>query len=146
MIAPPIYLDECVDRRLADRLRARSIDVLTAVEAGTLGLDDEGQILFATRQNRPILSHNQRHFQRWHERFVTEGRFHAGMVLLPAGPLTLVELRAAMLVSWMSLFAMRDSALFRWHELQGVMTRGYRLPDFGEAETRQALAIDPRSG
>jgi uncharacterized protein DUF5615 len=111
VIARRIYLDECVDRRLADRLGVRGIAALTAVDAGMLGLDDEAQLLFATRHDLPIVSHNQRHFQRWHDAFTANGRHHAGILLVPAGPLALVELRTAMLVAWMELCAERHGAL-----------------------------------
>lgn len=137
------YLDECVDRRLADRLRARDIVVLTAAEAGALGLDDDAQLLLASDLDLPIVSHNQQHVQRWYERFVANGRHHGGILLVPAGPLTFVELRVVMLLSWMESFDSRHGALFRWHDLQGLMTRGFRLTEFTERDTRRALAIDP---
>jgi hypothetical protein len=131
-----------MDRRLADRLRTHGIEVLTAIDAGTLGLDDEAQLRFAAEQGLPIVSHNQRHFQRWHDRFTSAGRQHAGILLVPAGPLRLVELRVAMLVIWAEMTDTPLRGLYRWHVLQGLMTQGYRMEAFTEAEARQALAID----
>jgi hypothetical protein len=52
-------------------------------------------------------------------------------------------LRAVMLVAWTETFGTCQGGLFRWHHLQGRMSQGFRLDDFSEAETRQALAIDP---
>jgi hypothetical protein len=141
----PLYLDECVDRHLAPLLRMRTNDVLTALEAGTLGFDDESQLVFATRHNRVILTHNQRHFQRLHVRFLAANRRHAGIMLIPNGSRGLVDLRAAMLATWLDDPGGADSRLVRWHDLQGELIRGLRVDGFGESEVRQALAIDPMS-
>jgi hypothetical protein len=65
----PLYLDECVNRHLSERLHRRGINATTAVEERTLGLDDESQLLYATRLGRVILSHNQKHFLQLHARF-----------------------------------------------------------------------------
>lgn len=143
---PEIYLDECVDHRLARRLDARGIDATTAVAEGTLGYDDESQLLFAARLGRVILTHNQRHFQRLHTRFAADGRTHAGIMLIPNGPLALVELRAAMLVAWIAGLASTESLLIRWHDLQAELTRGVRLPGFSGAEIRWAIGLDPTGG
>jgi len=47
-----LYLDEDVDVALAAALRQRGIEVLTTQEAGHLGLPDEDQLTFATREQR----------------------------------------------------------------------------------------------
>jgi hypothetical protein len=138
-----IHLDECVNCHLADLLRARGIDVTTAAETRTLGFDDESQLLFSTRSGRVISSHNQRHFQQLHARFLAAGRRHTGIMLIPNGSLALVHLRAAMLIAWLESFENAESPLARWHDLQGELTRGFRLSAFTEGEVRQALAIDP---
>jgi len=140
---PGAYLDECVNRHLTRLLRARGIDATTAFAAGTLSYDGESQLLFATRLGRIILTHNQRHFQRLHTRFVAEGRTHAGIMLIPNGPLALVALRAAMLIAWLDRFASAESLLIRWHDLQAELTQGVRLAGFSESEARQAIALDP---
>lgn len=142
----PLYLDECVNRHLAGRLHARGISATTAVEEGTLGHDDEAQLLFATRLNRMIVSHNQKHFLRLHARFLREGRSHAGMLLLSNGPLALVELRVAMLVAWIDFRPEPGLLLVRWHDLQRQLTLGSGLVGFGNREVRQALMIDPLEG
>ena len=74
---------------------------------------------------------------------MSQGRQHAGILLVPFGPIALVELRIAMLVAWMETFTTRHGQLLRWHDLQGLMTRGFRLDEYTEHETRQAMAIDP---
>lgn len=138
-----IYLDECVNSHLARLQRARGIDVTTAAEQRTLGYDDEPQLAVATRLGRVILTHNQRHFQQLHARYMATSRLHAGIMLIPNGPLPLVSLRAAMLIAWIDTWDTVENRLIRWHDLQAELTRSFRLPGFSEAEVRPALAIDP---
>ena len=142
-MALAVYLDECVNRHLAEHLQRRGITATTALEQRTLGLDDEAQLLFATRRGFVILSHNQRHFQQLHVRFEAKGIQHGGILLLPPGPLPLVSLRAAMLVVWGESMPTFTSVLARWHDLQGLLTHGMRLTGFSENEVRHALTIDP---
>ncbi len=85
-----LYLDEDVDVALAAALRQRGIDVLTPQEAGRLGLADEDQLTFATREERVFFTHNRGDFARLHQEMMREGRSHAGMILsdqLPVGVL-----------------------------------------------------------
>ena len=125
------------------QLTRRGISATTAVDERTLGLDDEAQLLFATRRGFTILSHNQRHFQQLHVRFEVDERQHGGILLLPPGALPLVSLRAAMLVAWVEAMLTSTSVLARWYDLQGLLTHGLRLAGFSETEVRQALAIEP---
>jgi hypothetical protein len=139
----PLYLDECVNRHLSERLEARGISATSAVEEGTLGLDDEAQLVYATRLQRMIVSHNQKHFLRLHAQFVRAGRPHAGIILIPNGPLVLLELRIVMLVAWIDTRAESGSLLIRRHDLQRQLTLGSGLGGFSSEEIRQALKIDP---
>ena len=108
-----------------------------------LGFDDESQLLFATRNRRRILTHNQRHFQRLHVQFQAEHRPHGGMMLIPNGELNMVHLRARMLLVWIEERGGPESQLVRWHDLQAELTGGGSLPSFTLGEIRQALASDP---
>jgi hypothetical protein len=139
----PLYLDECVNRHLAEPLSRRGIDTTTAFREGALGLDDPAQLRLSLRLGRVIVSHNQRHFLALHARYLAEGRTHAGIMVLANGPLPLLELRIAMLVGWLD--ARNDAAprLARWHDLQRLLTGGFRLVQFDERATRMALMIDP---
>ena len=69
-------------RRSLDRaLRARGIDVITALDAGVIGRTDEQQLEYATTQGRALYSFNVAHFYRLHTAYVTQGKSHAGIVL-----------------------------------------------------------------
>ena len=54
-----IYVDEdAMDRDLVEGLRARGVDVLTALEAGMIERSDEEHLDFATREGRILYSFN----------------------------------------------------------------------------------------
>lgn len=48
------YMDEHVPRSVTEGLRRRGVDVLTAQEAGALGVDDEQHVALALRHGRVI--------------------------------------------------------------------------------------------
>jgi len=77
------YLDEdAMSRALTHNLRVRGIDVLTVSEAGKEALGDEEQLVFAQTQGRVIYTCNVRDFQRLHTEYLTQGKEHAGIILL----------------------------------------------------------------
>jgi hypothetical protein len=102
--APPAYLDECVDVALAEALRLRGFAVTLARDHGPLAASDELQIAYATSRGWAILSHNARHFQRWHRTFLEQRRPHGGVILIPdTGPLSRLKIRAVMMLDWVAL-------------------------------------------
>jgi len=91
-----LYLDESVSVALAAVLRQHGVDSLTARDADNLGADDEFQLLFATQQNRVILTHDTRDFLRLASMWAAAGRSHAGILLVHqvALPVLLLRFRA----------------------------------------------------
>lgn len=140
MPEPPLYLDECVDHRLAASLRKRGFDIVTVQDAGTQSEDDESQLLSALRQGRVLLSHNQTHFRRLHAAFIRQGRAHGGIILIPQTvPFRRLEVRAMLILGWVATAASHGSQLFTWGELQQRLIHGYRLSDWDERDVREAL-------
>ncbi len=83
-MADPIalYLDEDAQRTsLVRALRARQIDVLTANEAGLVGVPDGEQLVFAAAHNRTIFTFNRGDFVRLHTEYLRDGRDHAGIIV-----------------------------------------------------------------
>ncbi len=79
-----IYIDEDAERRgLVNALRSRGVTVLTALEAGLTGTPDEQQLAHATERDCVLYSHNASDFYRLHTEWVSTGREHAGMILVP---------------------------------------------------------------
>lgn len=70
-----------MDRDLAQALRARGIDVITALEAGKIDRADSEHLDLATAQGRVLHSFNVGDFYRLHTTFLAEGKSHAGMIL-----------------------------------------------------------------
>src|SRR5215212_3579360 len=109
MPAPPAYLDECIDRLVADDLRRRGLDVLTAVEAGRGHYPDQAQLEYATSVGRVILSFNRMDFRRLHLAFVQTGGPHGGIIILPQTRITpRRQIRAALLLEWSHLMVWND--------------------------------------
>ena len=77
-----LYVDEdAVDKDLIQALRARGVDVITALEAGMIERQDEEQLEYAAVQKRVLYSFNVRDFYRLHTDFLARGRSHAGIIL-----------------------------------------------------------------
>ena len=78
-----LYLDEDAMRHsLVYALRARGIDVLTALEAGMIECDDRTHLEYATEQGRVLCTFNVGDFYRLHREYVALGRRHTGIILM----------------------------------------------------------------
>jgi hypothetical protein len=78
-----LYLDEdSLHHGLITALRVRTVDLVTAIEAGLAGEDDEVHLTFATNAGRVLYSANASDFNRLHTEWLTQGREHAGMVVV----------------------------------------------------------------
>jgi hypothetical protein len=140
MAAPPAYLDECIDRLVADDLRHRGFDVLTAMEAGRGQYPDQAQLEYATSVGRVILSFNRMDFRRLHLAFVQTGRPHGGMIILPQTRNTpRRQIRAALRLEWFGITVRNRSHLMVRNDLQQQIIRGYRIAGYTEDEVRVAL-------
>lgn len=77
-----LYFDEDSMRHaLVEALRARGVDVLTALEADMIERADEEHLGYATAQSRVLCSFNVEDFYRLHTTYLAEGKSHAGMIL-----------------------------------------------------------------
>ncbi len=66
---------------LVKALRARGVDVLTALDAGMIDRADIEHLDYAARQGRVLFSFNTKDFYDLHTRYLTAGSSHAGMIL-----------------------------------------------------------------
>ena len=83
-MADPIhlYLDEDAQRAsLVRALRARHVEVVTALEAGQIGVSDEEQLAYATAHNLTLFSHNRGDFVQIHTKYLQDGRTQAGIIV-----------------------------------------------------------------
>lgn len=146
MAPPPVYLDECVAQDAVGPLRQRGIVVSTARAANMLGASDEDQLRYATLFDYVLVTHNERHFWRAHLNVLRLDQHHAGIITMPVGthlpaPMrtSVLVVRIALLVAWLTDSPTYENQFFRWADLQFRLTQGERLPGFSEDEVRLAL-------
>jgi hypothetical protein len=77
-----LYFDEdSMWHALIHALRARGIDVQTALDAAMIERADEDHLEFATAQRRALCSFNVADFYRLHTGYMAQHRSHTGIVL-----------------------------------------------------------------
>ena len=77
-----LYFDEdSMQHALVNALRARGIDVLTALEAQRIERSDEDHLDFATAQGRVLYSFNVGDFYQLHASYLEQNKSHAAIVL-----------------------------------------------------------------
>lgn len=107
-----LYIDEdSMDRDLVRALRARGVDVLTAIDADMMGRSDKDHLLFATGQERVLYSFNRGDFFRIHTQLTADGAGHAGIVLARQQHYSVGEQMRRLL----KLMALRSAADMRDH-------------------------------
>ncbi len=78
-----LYFDEDAQARaVAHNLQLRGVDVTIAVDEGRVGLPDNEQLNYATKQSRVICICNLRDFIPLHTNYVTQGKPHCGIILI----------------------------------------------------------------
>ena len=78
-----LYMDEdSMDHELVQALRARGVDVITALDAGMIERDDAEHLDFAAGQGRVLCTFNARDFYRLHSLYQGQGKPHAGLILM----------------------------------------------------------------
>ena len=78
-----LYIDEdAMSRALLRALRARGIEVTTVLDEGRVGDSDRAQLEYAWQTNRVLYSFNVNDFCRLHKEYLTEGKPHAGIIVV----------------------------------------------------------------
>jgi hypothetical protein len=79
-----LYIDEdSMSRALARALRARNVDVTTALEQDMIERSDSAHLDYETAQGRVLFSFNVGDFCRLHNEYLTQGKPHAGIIVSP---------------------------------------------------------------
>jgi len=82
MSRPRLYIDEDAMRRsLVFALRARNVDVVTALEANMVNRSDEDHLAMATSTGRVLYSFNVADYSVLHQAWVSRQQPHAGIVV-----------------------------------------------------------------
>lgn len=77
-----LYPDENLSPRIAELLRARGLDVVSAHEAGNTQLPDHAQLRYATSQGRAIVTCDVADFVVLATELIAANADHAGIVLV----------------------------------------------------------------
>ena len=78
-----LYLDEDSMRRsLVRALRARGVDVVTALDVEMIEQEDKEHLDYATKHRRVLCTFNVGDFYRLHSEYLAQGRRHAGIILM----------------------------------------------------------------
>ncbi len=103
-----------MQRALVFALRSRSVDVLSALEAGMINRFDEDHLEFASSEARVLYSFNVSDYHDLHATWTETGRAHSGIILGQQQRLTVgEELRCLMrLISGISAETMRGRLEF----------------------------------
>ena len=76
-----LYFDEDVSVTIADNLRTRGFDVLSARDADALGKSDDEQMLYAVSLRRAVVTHNRVDFEKQHLILLESGMSHYGVII-----------------------------------------------------------------
>ncbi len=71
-----------MDQRLVRALRARGMDVETAIDADMIARPDKEHLTYAAETGRVLHTFNISDFYQLHAEFLEAGRHHAGLILV----------------------------------------------------------------
>ena len=74
-----IYTNESASVAIAEGLKRRGVDAFSSRDAGNLGLKDEEQLIYATKERVTIFTHDT-DFLQIAARWMDEGRIHYGII------------------------------------------------------------------
>ena len=75
------YLDEDLSPRIAESLRKKGINALSAHDVGNVQLSDREQLAYAARESRCLVTRNARHFVVLSQEAIAHQEPHAGIIL-----------------------------------------------------------------
>lgn len=79
-----LYFDEdSMNEGLVEFLRTRGITVIIASDAGMRKRGDDEQLAYAGKHNYVLCTSNIKHFTQLHTRWLNQGKWHSGMILIP---------------------------------------------------------------
>ena len=79
-----LLLDEHFPLIIAQQLRSRRHDVVTAEEAGVAGVDDSQVLAVAVANGQAVATKNIQDFRPLHDLYLKRGAAHYGIVLVPS--------------------------------------------------------------
>ena len=87
MVPICLFTDEDVYGAIGIALRNSGYDAISIPEANRLGETDESQLVWATSENRVLVTFNVSHFAKLHGDWMERDRNHAGIVVSAQRPI-----------------------------------------------------------
>ena len=78
-----LYLDEDISPKVADRLRKKGMDAISAHEEDMTGVSDEEQLIKAASEGRVMVTRNRNDFIALTVRFFQDLKPHCGLLIVP---------------------------------------------------------------
>ncbi|MBI4670601.1 MAG: DUF5615 family PIN-like protein [Chloroflexi bacterium] len=106
--------EDSMEENLLGALRARGVDVISALEVGMTHQDDSEHLEYATANGRVLCTFNIKHFLPLHTQYLNTEMHHAGMILAKQQEYSLGEVMRRILKLRAALSAedMQDRAEF----------------------------------
>jgi hypothetical protein len=79
-----LLLDEQLSPEIAKQMQRRGHDVMSVPEAGLRGHDDAALLIWASSQERAVVTNNIRDFRPLHANDLSASTAHYGIILLPS--------------------------------------------------------------
>ena len=77
-----LYIDEdSMQHALVQALKARGVDVVTALDEQMIAHSDDAHLKHATKLDRSLYSFNVKDYVQLHTEYMQEGNHHAGIIL-----------------------------------------------------------------
>ena len=81
------YLDENISVVVAELLRSRGFQAISAQEVGNKSLSDSSQLEFASNQKMSILTHDRIDFENLAKEYFVNGKTHHGIIIAVRRPI-----------------------------------------------------------
>ncbi|MBW4491696.1 MAG: DUF5615 family PIN-like protein [Oscillatoria princeps RMCB-10] len=107
-----LYLDEDVNVILADLLRNRGFEALSAREAGQLGKTDEEQLAHAISQGLTLLTHNRVDFEALAQAYFAANQEHCGIIFAVRRPAQEILRRLLVILNQVTVDEMKNQVRY----------------------------------